>query len=89
MKCEQPMILWFLLKENANADDIHRRLQAQFTDDAYSIRSVRDYCQFIRQGRKDFQDDLRADRPPIEFIDTKTLSTLKSHFILHTDSLRS
>jgi hypothetical protein len=39
MEYEQRMIIQFLLQEeaNANADDIQRRLEAQLTDDAYSI----------------------------------------------------
>jgi hypothetical protein len=43
------MVIRFLLMENVNRDDIHKRLQAQFTDDAYSLRSARRWCQFIRQ----------------------------------------
>jgi hypothetical protein len=39
MEYEQRVIIRFLLREDAsaNADDIRTRLQAQFTDDAYSI----------------------------------------------------
>jgi hypothetical protein len=54
MEYEQRVIIRFLPQEdaNANADDIHRRLHAQFTDDAYSIRSVRRWCQFISSSGK-------------------------------------
>jgi hypothetical protein len=74
MEYEQRVIIRFHFQEDANADDIHRRLQAQFTDDAYSIRSVRRWCQFIRQRREDLHDDPRSGGPPIDFIDTKLLS---------------
>jgi hypothetical protein len=79
MKYEQRVIIPFLLQEDANADDIHKRLQAQFTNDTHSIRSVRHscQCQFIRQGREDLHDNPRSGRPPIDFTDTKILSALE------------
>jgi hypothetical protein len=52
MECEQRVIIRFFLKENGNADEIHRRLQAQFTDGADGIRCDRRWYQFIRHGRK-------------------------------------
>jgi hypothetical protein len=77
MEYEQQVIIRLLLREDATADDIHRRLQAQFTDNADSIRSVRSRCQLIRQEREDLHDDPRSGRPPIEVIHTKILSALK------------
>jgi hypothetical protein len=65
------MIIRFLFKENANA--IHKRLQAQFTDDIDSIRSDRCWCQFIRSGQEELRDDSVPGRPPIDIIDTKIL----------------
>jgi hypothetical protein len=41
LEYKQRLIIQFLLKANANADNILRTLQAQFTDGPYSIRSVR------------------------------------------------
>jgi hypothetical protein len=66
-----------LLKEDATADDIHRRPQAQFTDDIYSIRGVRRWRRFGKQDPEDLYDDPRSDRPPIDFIETKILSALE------------
>jgi hypothetical protein len=74
---EQRVVIRFLLQEDANMDNIHRRLQAQFTDNGYSIGSVRRWCQFIRQGREDIHDDPRSGHPPTDLVDTKILSTLK------------
>jgi hypothetical protein len=37
MEDGQQVIIRFLLEENPNADDIHRGLQTQLTDDAESI----------------------------------------------------
>jgi hypothetical protein len=71
------VIIRFLFQKNGNADDIHGRLQAQFTNDIYDIRSVRCWCQFIRQSREDHHDDPRSGRPLIDFIDGKILSRLK------------
>jgi hypothetical protein len=81
-------ILW-LLQENANADDVHRRLQVQFTNDAYSIRNVRRWRQFIKQRQEDLHAGPKSG-PPIDFIDTDILSALERvHFIMHAHSLRS
>jgi hypothetical protein len=77
MESEQRVIIPFLLDENANVDDIHRRFQAQFTDDTYNIRSLRRWCQFIRQKRDGLHDDPTSDCQPIGFIDTKILPALE------------
>jgi hypothetical protein len=52
MEHEPRAITRFLLEENANVGDIQRKLQEQFTDDVCSIRSVKRWSQFIRQGEK-------------------------------------
>jgi hypothetical protein len=79
MEYEQWVIIRFLFQEdsNANGDHIHRRPQAQFTDDAHSIPSVRRWYQFIRQGREDLHDDPRSGRLHIDFIGIKILSALE------------
>jgi hypothetical protein len=74
------MITRFLLKENANEDDIRRRFQVQSTDGAYSIQNVRRWCQFITQGREDLQDDPKSTRPPNDFINTKILPAWREPF---------
>jgi hypothetical protein len=73
----QRVAIRFLLQEDTHADDIHRRLQAPFTDDVYGIRSVRGWCQFVRQEREDLHDDLTPVRSLIGFIDIKILSVLE------------
>jgi hypothetical protein len=48
MEYGQRGIIRFLLNENANADDIHRKLQKQFTDDVHDkTRSGRSPIDFI------------------------------------------
>jgi hypothetical protein len=56
MEYEQRVIIRFLLNANANANNIHRRHQAQFTDDAYNVRSFRHWSLFIKQGQENFHD---------------------------------
>jgi hypothetical protein len=53
------------------------KLQAQLTDDSYSIRSLIRWCQFIRQGREDLHDDPRAGHPPTDLIDITIVSALE------------
>jgi hypothetical protein len=87
--CQQRLIIRSLRKENANRDYIHRKLQAQFINDAYSIRSVRRWCQFHRQGRRP-HDDSRSGRAPIDLPTPKFCQHWREgHFTLHTYSLRS
>jgi hypothetical protein len=89
MEYEQRVSRRFLLQEdaNANAADIFRRLQAQVTDEAYSIRSVMRWCQFIRQRRQDLHDDPRSRCPATDFIDIKILSVLEREPFHSADSL--
>jgi hypothetical protein len=80
MKSEQRVTIWFLLKENANTDDIHRRFQAQFTDDAYSVRSVRRWCDSVGVRARRPPRGSEVGRSPIDFIDTKILLELNNEF---------
>jgi hypothetical protein len=40
MEYQHRLIIRFLFKENANVDDIYRKLEAQFTDGGHIIRSA-------------------------------------------------
>jgi biotin operon repressor len=55
------------------------RLLAQFGDEAYSLRSVRRWCQYVRQGRELIHDELRSGRPPVGFLDIQILSNLEKY----------
>jgi hypothetical protein len=79
------VVIRSLPKEYANADDIHGRIQAQFTSDAHSIQSVRRWCQSMKQERENFRDDPRS--PPIDFIDTRIMSTLEREPFHYAHSL--
>jgi hypothetical protein len=63
------VIIRFLFKEGVDANDIHTRLLAQFGDEFYSLRSVRRWRQYVRQGRELMRDEPRSGQPPVDFLD--------------------
>jgi hypothetical protein len=69
MECDQRVIIRFFCREGVTPDNIRDTLEAQFAKDTYSARSVRRWCQYVRQGREDLHDEQRTDRPPIDFLD--------------------
>jgi hypothetical protein len=79
MDFEQRMIIRFLFKEGVDANDIHTRLLAQFEDEAYSLRSVQRWCQYVRQGREFMHDEPRSGWPSVEFLDIQILSNLEKY----------
>jgi hypothetical protein len=76
MDSEQRVIVRFLYREELAPAKIHTRLKAQYGDDAYSLRSVQHWCQFVRQGRENRHDDDRVGRPTLDFIDFKIIAFL-------------
>jgi hypothetical protein len=77
MEYEQRVIFWFLCKELVPPEDIQARFEAQFTDGTnseHSERSVRRWCQYVRQGRENLHDEVRCGRPPIDFLDIRILA---------------
>jgi hypothetical protein len=79
MDFAQRAIIRFLFKEGVNANQIHMRLLAQFGDEAYSLRSVRRWYQYVRQGRELIHDELRSGWPPVDFLDIQILSNLEKY----------
>jgi DNA-binding transcriptional ArsR family regulator len=77
MDYEQRVIVLFLYKEGVLPAEIHTRVKAQFEKDAYSLRSVQRWCQFVLQGREDLHDGDRLGRPTLDFIDSKIISLLE------------
>jgi DNA-binding transcriptional ArsR family regulator len=76
MDYEQRVIVRFLCKEGVLPAEIHTRVEAQFGEDAYSLRSVQRWCQLVRQGREDLHDGDLLGRPTLDFIDSKIISLL-------------
>jgi hypothetical protein len=77
MDFEQRAIIRFLFKEGIDANDIHRRLSAQFVDAAYSLRSVQRWCQYVGQGRELMHDEPRSESPSVDFLEIQILSGLE------------
>jgi hypothetical protein len=81
MEYDQRMIIRFLSKEGIAADEITTRLQAQFAEHAYKLRTVRFWIGQVRFGRKDLHDEIHTGRPHLNDIDAKILAILnKSPF---------
>jgi hypothetical protein len=77
MELEQRLIIHFLCREAANPQAIQARLSAQVGDAADSLRSVQDWCRYVRQGREFLGGKPRSGRPPIGFLDVRILTCLE------------
>jgi hypothetical protein len=81
MEYDQRVIIRFLWNEGISADKITTRLQAQFGEASYKIRTVRFWIAEVQRGRADLYDEIRSGRPPLDDIDAKILGILdKSPF---------
>jgi hypothetical protein len=81
MDHDQRLIIKFLWNERAAACQIAARVQAQFVEHAYQLRTVRFWITEIRRGRQDLHDEIRSGRPPLDDLDGKILAILdKSPF---------
>jgi hypothetical protein len=67
MEHDQRVIIRFSCNDRVSPEEIHAHLEAQFGDATYSERSVRRSCQYVRQGREDFHDEVQSGRPGIDF----------------------
>jgi hypothetical protein len=65
-----------ICKERVSPEDIHARLEAQFGDTTYSMRSVWRWCQSVRQGSEDLHDEVRSGRLLIDFLNIRILALL-------------
>jgi hypothetical protein len=66
MESDQRVIIKFLFNERHDANQILERLEAQFQEDAYSLRSVQFWIGEMKRGRKDLRDGQRSGRRPID-----------------------
>jgi hypothetical protein len=76
MEYDRRVIIRSLCNECASPGEIHTHLEAQFEDATYNERSVRRWCQYVRQGREDLHDEVRSGRLPIDFLDIRILALL-------------
>jgi hypothetical protein len=83
---DQRVIIRFLWNERINTHEITRRLQAQFGEHGYAIRTVRFWIAEVPIGRQDLHDEIHTGGPPLDDLDVTILAILnKSPF----DSTRS
>jgi hypothetical protein len=81
MEYDQRVIIKFLWNDRANARKIVARLQTQFAEHVYQLRTVQFWITEIRRGRQDLHDEIRGGRSPLDDLDGKILAILdKSPF---------
>jgi hypothetical protein len=81
MEHDQRVIIRFLSNEGIADDEIIIKLQAQFVEHVYKLRTVQFWIGEVRFGRQDLHDEIRTGRPPLDDCDAKILAILnKSAF---------
>jgi hypothetical protein len=77
------MIITFLSTEGADDQDIVGKLQTQFGEHAYQLRTIQFWIAEARLGRSDLHDEIRTERLLLDDLDAKILAILdKSPFEL-------
>jgi hypothetical protein len=81
MEYDQRVIIIFLHNKRANAHNITQRLQAQFTQDIYALRTVQFWIGQVHHGRQDIHDENCMKRLLLDDLDAKIRDILnKSPF---------
>jgi hypothetical protein len=81
MEYDQSVIIWFPSNKAIAADEITTRLQTQFAEHAYKLRTVRFWIGEVRFGRQDLYDEIRTGRRPLDDVDTKILAIFKTNLL--------
>jgi hypothetical protein len=74
MECDQRVIIRFLHNERADAHDIAHRLQAQFVQNAYILRTVQFWIGEVRRDHQDLHDENRMGRSLLDDLDARILA---------------
>jgi hypothetical protein len=74
MQYDQRVIIKFLWNEREDARKTAVRLQAEFGEHAYQLRTVQLWITEIRRGRQDLHDEIRNRRPPLGDLNPKFLT---------------
>jgi hypothetical protein len=77
MEYDQRMIIKFLWNDGVDTRQIVARLQAQFAEHFYQLRTVRFWITEIRCGRQDLHEEIRSGRPHLDDLDSKNLEILE------------
>jgi hypothetical protein len=59
MKYEQRVIINSLANHGLGANEMEKKLRAQFIEDAYSVRTMQFWIAEVKRGRKDLHDERR------------------------------
>jgi hypothetical protein len=73
-KLEEFVIMQFLWSAQRDAVEIHSRLVQAFQRDVYTFSSVYDLIRAFKTGRTSVLHADRAERPRLDYIDSKILS---------------
>jgi hypothetical protein len=87
MEDDQRVIIRFFCRKRVSPEGIHACLEARFGDAAYSERSVRLWCRYVRQRCEDLHDEVRSGRPPVDFLNIRILAVLDEHSFYLADSI--
>jgi hypothetical protein len=70
------VIIRFLWNKGIDAHEIIHRFQAQFSEHAYALRTVRFWIAEVRLGRQDLDDEICTGRPLLDDFDATILAIL-------------
>jgi hypothetical protein len=71
---DRRVIIRFLWNEENDANQITAKLQAQFGEHAYELRTARFWIAEVRFCPQDLYDEIRTGRPPLDDLDVKILA---------------
>jgi hypothetical protein len=82
MEYDQRVIIRFLWNEGIDTNQITARLQAQFGEHAYKLRTIRFWISGASFSYQDIHDEICTSKPPLDDLDAKILAILdKSLFV--------
>jgi transposase len=79
MEDEQRVMIKFLFNDGLNPPQIVEKLEAQFHEDAYSLRAVQFWIDEVRRSREDLDDEPRRGRPSEEHTTAKNQELLNQN----------